>query len=150
MVGSCELESAYDVVFFRQKTAYEMRISDWSSDVFSSDLLRRLCAQRLGARLRPELVGQRLAEQPQQHRCQQHECQQPRPPAQWAAPGTPWPRAWREIEAAQRPHARLAARSEEHTSELQSLMRISYAVFCLKQKNRNTITVQHIQENKPQ
>src|SRR3546814_2720555 len=30
------------------------------------------------------------------------------------------------------------ARSEEHTSELQSLMRISYAVFCLKKKNRNT------------
>src|SRR3546814_8434459 len=29
-----------------------------------------------------------------------------------------------------------AARSEEHTSELQSLMRISYAVFCLKKKNR--------------
>src|SRR3546814_3307103 len=29
------------------------------------------------------------------------------------------------------------ARSEEHTSELQSLMRISYAVFCLKQKNTN-------------
>src|SRR3546814_2134116 len=28
-------------------------------------------------------------------------------------------------------------RSEEHTSELQSLMRISYAVFCLKKKNRN-------------
>src|SRR3546814_7150463 len=30
---------------------------------------------------------------------------------------------------------RSAARSEEHTSELQSLMRISYAVFCLKKKN---------------
>src|SRR3546814_2083367 len=29
------------------------------------------------------------------------------------------------------------ARSEEHTSELQSLMRISYAVFCLKKKNKN-------------
>src|SRR3546814_1723102 len=29
-------------------------------------------------------------------------------------------------------------RSEEHTSELQSLMRISYAVFCLKKKNTNT------------
>src|SRR3546814_3202591 len=29
-------------------------------------------------------------------------------------------------------------RSEEHTSELQSLMRISYAVFCLKKKNKNT------------
>src|SRR3546814_6594464 len=32
-----------------------------------------------------------------------------------------------------------ARRSEEHTSELQSLMRISYAVFCLKKKNRNQI-----------
>src|SRR3546814_6855138 len=30
------------------------------------------------------------------------------------------------------------ARSEEHTSELQSLMRISYAVFCLKKKNNNS------------
>src|SRR3546814_6741018 len=33
------------------------------------------------------------------------------------------------------------ARSEEHTSELQSLMRISYAVFCLKKKNTNTNTL---------
>src|SRR3546814_10435150 len=32
------------------------------------------------------------------------------------------------------------ARSEEHTSELQSLMRISYAVFCLKKKKPNTRT----------
>src|SRR3546814_4131818 len=32
---------------------------------------------------------------------------------------------------------RKAARSEEHTSELQSLMRISYAVFCLKKKNKS-------------
>src|SRR3546814_9635859 len=32
-----------------------------------------------------------------------------------------------------------ASRSEEHTSELQSLMRISYAVFCLKKKTRTTI-----------
>src|SRR3546814_7015914 len=30
-------------------------------------------------------------------------------------------------------------RSEEHTSELQSLMRISYAVFCLKKKNHNAV-----------
>src|SRR3546814_5965304 len=30
-------------------------------------------------------------------------------------------------------------RSEEHTSELQSLMRISYAVFCLKKKNNNKV-----------
>src|SRR3546814_8847117 len=36
-------------------------------------------------------------------------------------------------------------RSEEHTSELQSLMRISYAVFCLKKKNQNrtTLTTEH-------
>src|SRR3546814_4132610 len=39
--------------------------------------------------------------------------------------------------------ASLQARSEEHTSELQSLMRISYAVFCLK---KNT-TLQHIAED---
>src|SRR3546814_10381376 len=32
------------------------------------------------------------------------------------------------------------ARSEEHTSELQSLMRISYAVFCLKKNNNNKVT----------
>src|SRR3546814_2420181 len=36
-----------------------------------------------------------------------------------------------------RPYKPKAARSEEHTSELQSLMRISYAVFCLKQKTTN-------------
>src|SRR3546814_7596546 len=35
----------------------------------------------------------------------------------------------------------LAQRSEEHTSELQSLMRISYAVFCLKKKKNRTITL---------
>src|SRR3546814_2171080 len=36
----------------------------------------------------------------------------------------------------------LAIRSEEHTSELQSLMRISYAVFCLKKKNNEYTTTQ--------
>src|SRR3546814_5455764 len=41
-----------------------------------------------------------------------------------------YPRLRREVEA-------LGERSEEHTSELQSLMRISYAVFCLKKKNHN-------------
>src|SRR3546814_8693951 len=37
-------------------------------------------------------------------------------------------------------YALLALRSEEHTSELQSLMRISYAVFCLKKKTRRRTT----------
>src|SRR3546814_5905040 len=37
-------------------------------------------------------------------------------------------------------------RSEEHTSELQSLMRISYAVFCLKKKNVHTTATKNIRE----
>src|SRR3546814_9766960 len=37
--------------------------------------------------------------------------------------------------------ARTAIRSEEHTSELQSLMRISYAVFCLKKKKNTTTSI---------
>src|SRR3546814_6368274 len=37
------------------------------------------------------------------------------------------------------PSPRRPARSEEHTSELQSLMRISYAVFCLKKKTNKNI-----------
>src|SRR3546814_5624252 len=36
---------------------------------------------------------------------------------------------------------KFAARSEEHTSELQSLMRISYAVFCLKKKKHNMTNI---------
>src|SRR3546814_4001541 len=52
-----------------------------------------------------------VGEQEQQHR-RQHECNEQR----------------------RRIAQRLQARSEEHTSELQSLMRISYAVFCLKKK----------------
>src|SRR3546814_1795016 len=42
---------------------------------------------------------------------------------------------------------RLYARSEEHTSELQSLMRISYAVFCLKKKTHNNTN--HPQHTSP-
>src|SRR3546814_5231229 len=38
-------------------------------------------------------------------------------------------------------------RSEEHTSELQSLMRISYAVFCLKKKNKHYITTSTVTES---
>src|SRR3546814_4904035 len=40
-----------------------------------------------------------------------------------------------------------AQRSEEHTSELQSLMRISYAVFCLKKKKNNQLTTEHTKAN---
>src|SRR3546814_3308801 len=39
--------------------------------------------------------------------------------------------------------ARGGVRSEEHTSELQSLMRISYAVFCLKKKKKHNLSENH-------
>src|SRR3546814_7420285 len=45
-------------------------------------------------------------------------------------------RTLRPCSANARPQARPTTRSEEHTSELQSLMRISYAVFCLKKKKK--------------
>src|SRR3546814_9921203 len=57
-------------------------------------------------------------------------------PLEWQRP------SWRRRPA--RPLAATAVRSEEHTSELQSLMRISYAVFCLKKKKKtNTETQTH-------
>src|SRR3546814_8478374 len=45
------------------------------------------------------------------------------------------------------PFFRTSNRSEEHTSELQSLMRISYAVFCLKKKHQNSHAHQHYIQN---
>src|SRR3546814_8160021 len=63
----------------------------------------------------------------------------------WIISGTPaitWSRVTTCAPASIR-SATLRMRSEEHTSELQSLMRISYAVFCLKKKNK------HIQITKP-
>src|SRR3546814_1121152 len=131
--------------FFKQKTAYEMRISDWSSDVCSSDLdclwpagaHRRSC--RSGGpdvRLHPRKSRARHGYWPQERR---------------SAPWRPrCPSAGRRRGAAGRPgdrddgvwHPALrfrgVQRSEEHTSELQSLMRISYAVFCLKKKKKIT------------
>src|SRR3546814_6851569 len=112
-----------------------MRISDWSSDVCSSDL--QWCAVR---RLPTSVLLIAAAQAQPRHRL----CR--------IAPG--WPVANRGISYNRRLLAAPDAittretscatskhRSEEHTSELQSLMRISYAVFCLKkkkQKNNNT------------
>src|SRR3546814_4888133 len=97
------------VFFFKQKTAYEMRISDWSSDVCSSDLFPlngwsgSMSCQMIPCSLKNFFVALKIGS---------------RRFARWS----------RRI------------RSEEHTSELQSLMRISYAVFCLKQKISYIIT----------
>src|SRR3546814_8770151 len=55
--------------------------------------------------------------------------------------------AWKGLDIVPKEPTRPLARSEEHTSELQSLMRISYAVFCLKKKNK-TISTQYTVETK--
>src|SRR3546814_10869309 len=64
--------------------------------------------------------------------------------------GVPWPSAMEHVGchsgvSVELPRIVLQElpRSEEHTSELQSLMRISYAVFCLKKKNNNTTQKLH-------
>src|SRR3546814_7140179 len=92
-----------------------MRISDWSSDVCSSDL------DRQGA-----LLDGAIGRGSSRHRGQVRACPEIVPqchrPTQTEVP-------------------ELYIRSEEHTSELQSLMRISYAVFCLKKKNITRYTI---------
>src|SRR3546814_1000989 len=133
--------------FFKQKTAYEMRISDWSSDVCSSDLagvddvllrLRHLLGTADGDR-RPgaDMHGQAVF--PLHFRRQQ-------PGTIRITIGFVADHALREqagegFAVGQREVSGVTQRSEEHTSELQSLMRISYAVFCLqKKKNKNSPT----------
>src|SRR3546814_9939369 len=140
--------SIFERFFFKQKTAYEMRISDWSSDVCSSDLLPDLTAIDMrtdppdrGRWLAPPLVdalADRLHKGEQSllflnrrgfapltlcrtcgHRIQCPNC-------------TAWMVEHRLVHRLACHHFGHVLRSEEHTSELQSLMRISYAVFCLK------------------
>src|SRR3546814_4083904 len=132
-----------------------MRISDWSSDVCSSDLDGRSYAKRrrLDARLGLAMLARldRMAETRAQageemlaqiiagdwpgflslfdaaaaaHDAERTEDQPDRHPEGLAAALALWLAARDDR----------ANRSEEHTSELQSLMRISYAVFCLKKK----------------
>src|SRR3546814_8466589 len=95
-----------------------MRISDWSSDVCSSDLFRR-CHDTEPLHKSPTRFAGRPDCRHSWHR---------RIGAN-ARPGT-------STRKAHEPSS-WVLRSEEHTSELQSLMRISYAVFCLKKKNKN-------------
>src|SRR3546814_1897796 len=106
--------------FFKQKTAYEMRISDWSSDVCSSDLPEKTLQQvTLASR-------SRLSWCPPEYRDEYRRLTRAKMlPAAEARP------IIEDMIAAD-------ARSEEHTSELQSLMRISYAVFCLKKKHNTS------------
>src|SRR3546814_3450019 len=139
--------------FFKQKTAYEMRISDWSSDVCSSDLDQGEGAGEVED-LRPArgLPGQvarldrprdRSRELPRQ-RARRARVQLPvgyrqdRPAGGQDRMGYAPADGQRVLQPAGQPAhiPRRDPRSEEHTSELQSLMRISYAVFCLKKKTK--------------
>src|SRR3546814_10820589 len=144
------------IFFFKQKTAYEMRISDWSSDVFSSDLLASLRGQLcrdvhpagrgdLARNLRDRLLlfrplvraGHAGDAAPGRPRCQ-GDGARGRLAGQQCDRSQPWSVGDGGGQRCARAESGLGrgARSEEHTSELQSLMRNSYAVFCLKKTNK--------------
>src|SRR3546814_9386301 len=130
--------------FFKQKTAYDVRISDWSSDVCSSDLGHEELG--LGAVVDgadPQLVLNEdivrdLAPSPNYlHAEMQRQLAEITRRREMYMHGIP------PIDVARRTVILVddgiaTGRSEEHTSELQSLMRISYAVFCLKKKKQTT------------
>src|SRR3546814_5952826 len=110
-----------------------MRISDWSSDVCSSDLALIFADAATGAHS-PALVSQGkiaavIAAKPTERRMMLEEA------AGIAGLHVRRRDAEQKLRATETNLARLDDRSEEHTSELQSLMRISYAVFCLKKHN---------------
>src|SRR3546814_7861602 len=127
--------------FFKQKTAYEMRISDWSSDVCSSDLP----AIGLHDRRQPLPRGKIVLRHPDPDRVRRHRLH---PVIEFGVAhltqqllrvsGANEPlvdqrdAVGMECDASDR-----GDRSEEHTSELQSLMRISYAGFFLKKKTNS-------------
>src|SRR3546814_5017798 len=127
----------FEFFFFKQKTAYEMRISDWSSDVCSSDLVEVVDADVADR----ATIQVRLA-----HHA--HQCgvaavgravdARPRRVRDALGDGP----AHRVGEVVLHRRAPLA-RSAEHTSALQSLMRNSYAVFCLKKKITLTYNYTH-------
>src|SRR3546814_4106561 len=117
-----------------------MRISDWSSDVCSSDLPKYFSNEKTRRAEESYVRGHRRRSRHRRVRFQPRAA--PQSGARNAVP--------RRDDQLRRPPAIVRtrradpgrARSEEHTSELQSLMRISYAVFCLQQtKLQNLVTI---------
>src|SRR3546814_1187800 len=113
---------------FKQKTAYDVRISDWSSDVCSSDLRKwTIAAISSGRPIRPR--GERI-----------FITLSSASPLTATASGVRTPPGQTALTRMPRGLNSSAARSEEHKSELQLLMRISYAVCCLKKQKRHIKT----------
>src|SRR3546814_1990164 len=118
-----------------------MRISDWSSDVCSSDLagLHEIAERHPAARCLETEPGEAVEQDGGERGkvaddiCEDADIEcllhQPLKHILVGAPG-PEQRGDGHVDRDQR------RRSEEHTSELQSLMRNSYAVFCLKKKKK--------------
>src|SRR3546814_6991386 len=121
--------------FIKQKRAYEMRSRDGSSDVGSSDL--RFGGEGLERRRRRLPLGpwdlrEAAAAGRRSRGLLAHFSDEGlRAEEDLMAKLLPQPQAVLGFDVCQSPR-----RSEEHTSELQSLMRISYAVFCLKKKKK--------------
>src|SRR3546814_9203470 len=122
-----------------------MRISDWSSDVCSSDLVELCCilclcrftCPRFRGRACPRRAAARADAAPSGERDDR-----------LAGGGRPdgfgnRPLCLQSVRGRRERAPPGRRRSEEHTSELQSLMRISYAVFCLKKKKNTITTHQH-------
>src|SRR3546814_6138313 len=116
-----------------------MRISDWSSDVCSSDLIgRRTTMIRLAlavaglAALAPVALAQPASSVITANKAALRE------PAKSRFVNAVQVYPYNEGALFRLFAAPERVRSEEHTSELQSLMRISYAVFCLKKKKKRT------------
>src|SRR3546814_2695944 len=135
MSGSWRAGSMF--LLFKQKTAYEMRISDWSSDVCSSDL----GTLAYWSQPSPENEAAATAHLTFEGTRDQYLADVPLDVAA-RIPADSWEEDWRvmclpgRMDTQRALIADYANRSEEHTSELQSLMRISYAVFCLKKKKK--------------
>src|SRR3546814_2576611 len=109
-----------------------MRISDWSSDVCSSDLEGGKPARQIAAPACAIPLASLRTPEGESSTVPSDTAQAPAvstAPAAPLAPRKPQRHTLHGI-AREDPYAR----SEEHTSELQSLMRNSYAVFCLKKK----------------
>src|SRR3546814_7034574 len=135
--------------FFKQKTAYEMRISDWSSDVCSSDLYRGQDPQphaphHIGHRgfRKAEFAAREMGVRPNGARHSPTH----RPTQNSAAAARVRRRSYAGSRRRRSAPRAIRRRSEEHTSELQSLMRNPYAVFCLKKK-KTTDTRKTIQSH---